>query len=59
MFFRPSRADGNPFPNYNGRELAKEPNLWPFKKVRIVNAGAKRGNRLAAEDNVPKDFHEW
>ena len=44
-------------PNYNGRELSKEPYLFRYENIRLIHIGQR--NRLKKEDNVPKDFREW
>lgn len=46
-------------PHYNGRELAREPDLSLLENIRIIHTGSYEGNRLLKEDNAPKDFHEW
>ena len=42
-------------PNYNSRELTREPDISPRKSIRLVHIGVK-SHRLEKEDNVPRDF---
>lgn len=44
-------------PNYNGRQLSKEPYLYRYENIRLIHIGQR--NRLKKEDNIPKDFREW
>ena len=41
-------------PNYNARQIAKEPDLESFKNVRLIHTGKR--HRLEQEDNAPKDY---
>lgn len=44
-------------PNYNSKELSKEPDLHPHEKMRLIHMGKR--NRIKKEDNAPIDFREW
>ena len=41
-------------PNYNARQITKEPDLESFKNVRLIHTGKR--HRLEQEDNAPKDY---